>query len=129
VKTSSPRGSSTRADRKCGTTVCYIIGWGAWYPVDGQFEECARPYFTLAAEQDGTLGYKIANDFHMARMLRGLYTNPKLVYRLARSFCIHPQIAHTMLRCYYLEKSWDWQFQGDDPPMKLWRQTWCRNST
>ena len=28
------------------------------------------------------LGYKIANDFRMARMLRGLYTNPKLVCAL-----------------------------------------------
>ena len=115
-----PRGSNERH-------YSLLHQWmGGWYPKNGQLAECARPFFTLIAEQDGTLGYKIANDYRMARMMRGLYTNPKLVYRLARSLFHHPQIAHTMLRCYYLEQSWDWQFRGDNPPMKLWRQTWRR---
>ncbi len=117
-----PRGSNERH-------YSLLHHWmGGWYPVDGQLEECARPFFTLAAEQDGTRGYKIANDYRMARMLRGLYTNPKLVWRLARSLFMHPSIAYTMLRCFYIEQSWDWQFQGDDPPMRLWRQTWRRNA-
>lgn len=115
-----PRGSNERH-------YSLLHHWmGGWYPVDGQLEECARPYFTLAAEVDGTPGYKIANDYRMARMMRGLYTNPKLVYRLARSLCMHPSIAYTMLQSYYIQQSWDWQFRGNDPPMKLWRQTWRR---
>ena len=78
-----------------------------------------KPYFSLEAEMDGTLGYKIANDYRMARMLRGLYTNPKLVWRIARSLVRHPRVTGTMIECYFIEKSWDWQFWGDDPPMKL----------
>lgn len=101
---------------------------GGYYPVDGQLAVCARPYFSLEREMDGTLGYKIANDFRMERMLRGLYTNPTLVWRLARSLLMYPQTALTMLECYYIEQSWDWQFRGDDPPMKLWRHTWRRNA-
>lgn len=100
---------------------------GGYYPVDGQLEECARPYFSLEKEVDGTLGYRTANDFRMARMLRGLYTNPKLVWRIVRSLVTHPLVASTMIECYFLEKSWDWQFQGEDPPMKLLRHTWRRN--
>ena len=98
------------------------------HPVDGQLAECASPYFSLEAEVEGTLGYKIANDYRMARMLRGLYTNPKLVWRIARAFARYPRITSTMIECYFIEQSWDWQFQGDDPPMKLLRQTWTRNS-
>ena len=101
---------------------------GGYYPVDGQLEECAKPYFSLETEVDGTLGYKIANDYRMARMLRGLYTNPKLVWRIARSLARHPRVTGTMIECYFIEKSWDWQFWGEDPPMKLLRHTWRRNS-
>jgi len=117
-----PRGS----DRRHFSLLHHWMG--GYYPVDGQLEECARPYFTLEAEVDGTLGYKIANDYRMARMLRGWYTNPKMVWRIARALVRHPQVTSTMIECYFLEKSWDWQFQGEDPPMKLLRHTWRRNS-
>jgi hypothetical protein len=100
---------------------------GGYYPVDGQLERCANPYFTLEAEVDGSLGYKIANDYRMARMLRGLYTNPKMVWRIARSLARHPRVTATMIECYFIEKAWDWQFWGEDPPMKLLRHTWRRN--
>jgi cyclopropane fatty-acyl-phospholipid synthase-like methyltransferase len=101
---------------------------GGYYPVDGQLEKCARPYFSLQAEMDGSLGYKIANDYRMGRMLRGLYTNPKLVWRIARCLARHPLVTSTMIECYFIEKSWDWQFQGEDPPMKLLRHTWKRQT-
>ena len=102
---------------------------GGYYPVDGQLEECAKPYFSLQAEMDGSLGYKIANDYRMHRMLRGLYTNPKLVWRIARCLARHPLVTSTMIECYFIEKSWDWQFRGEDPPMKLLRHTWKRQTT
>jgi cyclopropane fatty-acyl-phospholipid synthase-like methyltransferase len=100
---------------------------GGYYPVDGQLEQCARPDFTLEKEADGTLGYKIANDYRMRRMMRGWYANPKMVWRIARAFAHHPRVTRTMMQCYFFEKSWDWQFWGDDPPMKLLRHTWRRN--
>jgi cyclopropane fatty-acyl-phospholipid synthase-like methyltransferase len=117
-----PRGSDRRH-------FSLLHNWmGGYYPTDGQLEECARPYFSLEMEMDGTLGYKIANDYRMARMLRGLYTCPTLVWRIARSLARHPRVTSTMIECYFIEKSWDWQFWGDDPPMKLLRHTWRRNS-
>jgi cyclopropane fatty-acyl-phospholipid synthase-like methyltransferase len=116
-----PRGS----DRRHFSLLHHWMG--GYYPVEGQLEECARPYFSLEREVDGTLGYKIANDYRMARMLRGLYTSPKLVWRIARSLARHPRVTSTMIECYFIEKSWDWQFWGEDPPMKLLRHTWRRN--
>ncbi len=119
-----PRGSDRRH-------FSLLHNWmGGYYPVDGQLEleECASPYFSLAAEMDGSLGYKIANDYRLARMFRGLYTSPKLVWRIARCLLRHPLVTSTMIECYFIEKSWDWQFRGDDPPMKLLRHTWKRNA-
>jgi cyclopropane fatty-acyl-phospholipid synthase-like methyltransferase len=101
---------------------------GGYYPVDGQLEACAAPYFSLESETDGTTGYRIANDYRMARLLRGLRTNPRLVWRIARSLVRHPWVTATMIECYFIEKSWDWQFQGADPPMKLLRHTWRRTA-
>jgi cyclopropane fatty-acyl-phospholipid synthase-like methyltransferase len=99
---------------------------GGYYPVDGQLEQCAAPYFSLEAEVDGTAGYKQANDIRLRRMMRGLYTNPKLLWRIGRSLVRHPRITGTMIESYFIEKSWDWQFWGGDPPMKLLRHTWRR---
>ncbi|MGI9456224.1 MAG: SAM-dependent methyltransferase, partial [Aeoliella sp.] len=110
-----PRGSDRRH-------LSLLHAWmGGWYPVDGQLEACARPNFFLEYEADGTLGYKIANDFRMARMLRGFFTSPKMVWRIARSLARYPWATCTTLECYFVERSWDWQFVGDDPPMKLLR--------
>lgn len=116
-----PRGS----DRRHFSLLHHWMG--GYYPVDGQLEACARPHFSLAAQVDGTLGYKIANDFRLRRMLRGLYTNPKLVWRIARALVRYPRVTGTMIECYFVERSWDWQFRGKDPPMKLLRQTWRRS--
>lgn len=117
-----PRGSDRRH-------FSLLHNWmGGYYPVDGQLQACARPYFSLETEVDGTLGYKIANDYRMARMLRGLCTNPKLIWRIARSLARHPRVTTTMIECFFIEKSWDWQFGGEDPPMKLLRHTWRRNA-
>ena len=38
----------------------------------------------------------------MARMLRGLYTNPKLVWRIARPLLRYPRVTRTMIECYFL---------------------------
>ena len=118
-----PRGS----DRRHFSLLHHWMG--GYYPVEGQLEACARPYFSLQAEMDGSLGYKIANDYRMKRLLRGLYTNPRLVWRIARCLACHPLVTGTMIECYFIEKSWDWQFQGQDAPMKLLRQTWRRLTT
>lgn len=115
-----PRGSDRRH-------FSLLHNWmGGYYPVDGQLEACAKPYFLLETEMDGTVGYRIANDYRMATMLRSLITRPKVVGRIARAWLRYPWVTTTMIECFFIEKSWDWQFQGVDPPMKLLRHTWRR---
>ncbi len=115
-----PRGSDARY-------YSLLHHWmGGYYPVDGQLAHCAEPWFELEAETDGTAGYKQANDIRLARMQRALYTNPKVVWRIARAFVRHPWVTGTMIESFFVEQAWDWQFRGDDPPMKLLRHTWRR---
>jgi cyclopropane fatty-acyl-phospholipid synthase-like methyltransferase len=102
--------------------------FSGYYPVFGQLEECAKPYFSLEKEVDGTLGYKIASEYRMARMRRGLCTNPKLVWGIVKALARHPYTTATLLECYFIEQAWDWQFRGKEPPTTLLRQTWKRNS-
>lgn len=99
---------------------------GGYYPVPGQLAACATPYFELLTEMDGSQGYKTANDIRLRRMFRGLYTSPKMLWRIARACIRHPRVTRTMIQSYFLEQSWDWQFRGDHPPMQLLRHTWMR---
>jgi SAM-dependent methyltransferase len=102
--------------------------FGGYYPVFGQLEKCARPYFSLEKEVDGTVGYKIASEYRMARMRRGLFTNPKLVWGIVKALARHPYATATLLEGYFIEQTWDWQFRGKEPPTTLLRQTWKRVS-
>ena len=102
--------------------------FSGYYPVIGQLDQCAKPYFSLEKEVDGTLGYKIASEYRMARMRRGLFTNPKLVWGIVKAIARHPYTTAALLECYFIEQAWDWQFRGNEPPTTLLRQTWKRNS-
>jgi cyclopropane fatty-acyl-phospholipid synthase-like methyltransferase len=116
-----PRGSNRRQ-------FSLLHQWfSGYYPVLGQLESCAKPYFSLEKEVNGTLGYKIASEYRMARMWRGLYTNPKLVWGIVKALFRHPYTTATLLECYFIEQAWDWQFRGKESPTTLLRQTWKRN--
>ncbi len=117
-----PRGSAERQ-------FSLLHQWfGGYYPIFGQLAECSQPYFSLDEETDGTLGYKIASEKRMQRMIRGLYSNPKLVWGITKSLVRHPWTTATLLQCYFIDQAWDWQFRGEVPPTTLLRQTWKWNS-
>lgn len=117
-----PRGSARRQ-------FALLHHWfGGYYPVFGQLEQCAKPYFSLMAEVDGTTGYGIASKYRMARMRRGLYTNPRLIWRIVQALVQYPWTTATALECYFIEQAWDWQFRGQEPPTTLLRQTWSRDA-
>ncbi len=118
-----PRGSARRQ-------FALLHHWfSGYYPVFGQLEECAQAVLLARTAQfDGTLGYRIASEYRMARMRRGLYTNPKLIWGIVKVLAQHPWITATLLECYFVEQAWDWQFRGQEPPTTLLRQTWSRNA-
>lgn len=101
--------------------------FSGYYPVFRQLEDCAKPYFSLEKEVDGTLGYKIASEHRMKRMRQELCKNPMLVWGIMKALFQHPYTTTAALVCYFGEQAWDWQFRGEEPPTKLLRQTWRRN--
>ena len=46
--------------------------FGGWYPVPGQLEECARGYFRLVDEEDGTEDYRLTSEAWLLGVRRRL---------------------------------------------------------
>lgn len=103
-----------------------ILSFGGFYPVDGQLERCARGIFDLVTEVDGTRDYYYTSE-EWLRRIRWALVSPACLRIFARSLPVilrQPAQYLTMFACMLISCSWNWQFRGDHPPAKLWRQTW-----
>jgi cyclopropane fatty-acyl-phospholipid synthase-like methyltransferase len=98
--------------------------FGGWYPEPGQLERCARPYFELVREEDGTNDYHLTSEYWQRRFFRSLATSPRLWRAIARQVWSHPGPAWDMLRLQVIDQSWAWQFRPP-APMRLLRHTWA----
>jgi cyclopropane-fatty-acyl-phospholipid synthase len=97
--------------------------FGGWYPEPGQLAHCARPYFELLAEEDGTEDYRRTSEHWLCRLQISIAFNPHVWAAVARKWCQHPRETWEMLRSHLWDQTWYWQFR-DPAPMQLWRQTW-----
>jgi cyclopropane-fatty-acyl-phospholipid synthase len=100
--------------------------FGGFYPVPGQLERCARGLFDLDAEEDGTEDYFHTAEHWLGVFRRALSTNPRFLLGVIKKLLRHPAHASLMVDCLLIAQSWNWQFRGPDPPMRLLRQTWRR---
>ncbi len=98
--------------------------FGGYYPAYTQLVECARPYFSLEKQVDGTTGYGAASQYRMSRMRRALATNPKVLWKIAQALLRRPRSTSQLLYAYFIAEAWDSQFRGNPPPTRLLRQTW-----
>ena len=102
--------------------------FGGWYPEPGQLEACARGYFSLVDEEDGTEDYRLTSEAWLTgvrrclRSPRGIGVWLRALFRVAR-WPIH---GAQFYLCELSSESWNWQFRGDPPPTRLLRQTWAR---
>lgn len=97
--------------------------FGGWLPEPGQLERCAKPYFRLVHEEDGTHDYHLTSEYWLARMKTAIATSPTVWFRLLETFAHHPQATRDMLRCLVRDQSWMWQFRPPEPT-RLLRHTW-----
>jgi cyclopropane-fatty-acyl-phospholipid synthase len=102
--------------------------FGGWYPVRGQLEACARGYFALVHEEDGTEDYRLTSEAWLAGVRRRLRSVRGLGVWLRALPVTLRRPVHTarMFRCQLGSESWNWQFRGDPAPTMLLRQTWQR---
>jgi cyclopropane-fatty-acyl-phospholipid synthase len=102
--------------------------FGGWYPTRGQLEACARGYFTLVQEEDGTEDYRLTSEAWLAGVRRRLRSVRGLgIWLRALPIAVRRPV-HTVriFRCQLGSESWNWQFRGDPVPTTLFRQTWQR---
>jgi cyclopropane-fatty-acyl-phospholipid synthase len=100
-----------------------VRGYGGYYPVPGQLQRCARPYFKLVQERDATHDYHLTSEQwlrHGKRSFLHIGQWARFVHFAMR----HPRYAATMLFTLLLAQSWNWQFRTEEPPMKHLWQTW-----
>jgi cyclopropane fatty-acyl-phospholipid synthase-like methyltransferase len=104
-------------------------GYGGYYPVSGQLEKCAKPYFRLIKEVDGTEDYRLTSEYWCRVYKKALCTNLQFLWAVLRHFVQRP--AHTVwtVASYIGPEAWPWQFRGSVPPTRLYRQTWKTNSS
>ncbi|MEZ5275562.1 MAG: class I SAM-dependent methyltransferase [Opitutaceae bacterium] len=99
---------------------------GGYYPVEGQLERCAQPFFDLISQEDGTEDYRRTSEEWLARVRRNLlsFSRGWGIWRDLLPFVVrHP--SQSLLSLLLLSsESWQWQFRGKRPPTKLLRQTW-----
>jgi cyclopropane fatty-acyl-phospholipid synthase-like methyltransferase len=101
-------------------------GWGGYYPELGQLERCARGYFDLIEEVDGTQDYFWTSEEWMRRVRRAILSL-RVVPIAVRSLPVlarAPRQFLALLIVVFLSDSWTWQFRPPDPPTRLLRQTW-----
>ena len=116
TSTLGPRGHNAVLDK----------GWGGWYPSLGQLERCAKGYFDLVDEVDGTEDYYLTSMAWKRLMMRRLMT-PSGMFNLVRSIpslLRFPRELLTVLLAPVLSGTWGWQFEQPDPPTRLLRQVW-----
>jgi cyclopropane fatty-acyl-phospholipid synthase-like methyltransferase len=100
-------------------------GFGGYYPTPGQFERCARPCFRLLRERDATFDYHLTSEEWLRRGKRSLWSVRDWARLFPFGVC-HPLHTSRMLFALLVAQSWNWQFRGEQPPMKHLWQTWER---
>ncbi len=107
--------------------VLLVRSFGGYYPVDGQLERCAAGLFDLVKEVDGTRDYYHTSEAWLRRMRRALVSPAalRIASRALPLLAREPGQFLTMVTCMLVTRSWNWQFRSDNPPAKLWRQTWA----
>ncbi len=103
-------------------------GYGGYYPVNGQLEECAKDYFELVNKVEGTEDYRFTADHWCKEYKRAILTNLEFIRETFKKFSKRP--IHTLWAAasFAGPESWAWQFRGDNPLTGLYRHTWQRIS-
>lgn len=100
--------------------------FGGFYPTEGQFERCAAGCFALVNEIDGTEDYRLTSEEWLRRIKRALSSSRgwKILAKSLPFALRHARQTFDMLACMLATQSWNWQFRGPSPPVRLLRQTW-----
>jgi len=102
-------------------------GWGGYYPEVGQLRRCAKGYFDLTEEVDGTEDYRLTSEEWVRRLRQAMLSlrGVKIAFRSLPVLVRSPLQFLTLLLNLLLSESWNWQFRQPNAPTQLLRQTWA----
>jgi cyclopropane-fatty-acyl-phospholipid synthase len=103
------------------------LGWGGYYPRVGQLERCARGYFDLVEEVDGTDDYRLTSEEWLRRVRTALRSRRvvRMALRALPVLARRPRQSLALLLGFLVSESWNWQFRPPEAPTRLLRQTWA----
>lgn len=90
-----------------------------FYPVRGQLIQCADSFFTLEEETEGTEDYRLTSE----QWLNMKRQRPVKLIKVFPYLFIRPKQL-LLIATAFFSQSWQWQFRGNFPPMRLWRHLW-----
>ena len=99
-------------------------GYGGYYPEAGQLKRCAKGLFELVKEVDGTEDYRITSEYWCQALKTSLWQNREFKKRLFCSFFKKPVHTFWVVLSMMGPAAWPRQFRGENPPVRLYRQTW-----
>ncbi|MBI4022433.1 MAG: class I SAM-dependent methyltransferase [Candidatus Andersenbacteria bacterium] len=102
--------------------------FGGSYPQAGQLQRCSEGMFELIEVVDGTEDYRLTSEWGLEHVRRCLL-HPLWGWGVWARFL--PAVLRNwrqgrLILLLLWSESWQWQFRGDDPPMRLFRHTWQR---
>jgi cyclopropane fatty-acyl-phospholipid synthase-like methyltransferase len=103
-------------------------GYGGYYPINGQLENCAKNYFSLIKEVDGTQDYLFTSENWLSKLRNALYHNAEFRKDILKRLIKKPMHTIWFTASLMGPEAWPWQFRGEDPPTRLYRHTWKRIS-
>ena len=100
---------------------------GGYYPIKDQLKKCASDSFYLIKEVNGTNDYYLTSEYWTSQFKKALFTIDfrKELWHHFKKRPIHS--IWTFLNFIGIE-AWPWQFRSENPPTRLYRHTWKRNS-
>jgi len=101
-------------------------GYGGYYPSEDQLARCAKKYFGLERQVDGTEDYHYTSEDWKRIFLKGLFSNTAFAKRLAAKFFKSPVQTINFAMSFIGPEAWPWQFRGETPPTRLYRHTWVK---
>ncbi len=99
-------------------------GYGGYYPETGQLERSAEGLFKLVKEIDGTEDYRITSDYWCRQLKSAFFRKREFRIKLLLCFLRNPRHTFWAVLSMLGPEAWPWQFRGENPPVKLLRQTW-----
>lgn len=99
-------------------------GYGGYYPILNQLKYCAKKFFELEKEVDGTKDYYLTSEHWCQKIKEAFFKNKEFREKTLKYIWRSPKCMFWIILSMMGPESWPWQFRKENPPTRLYRHTW-----